>query len=287
GGRDDASPPRPGSEGGTVRVWDLAAGRCLHALPAHSAGLAGGVRAVALSPCGRFLASAGADRAVLVWDVPTGRLLHRLDEHAGRVDSLAFAPDGSLLVTAAENGAVRLWDTGGGQCVRTLQKEQDLAPRLGGAVAMTGDGHVVRWEPTTMRLRVWNAAKGMLVRTTAIPRAQVVLGTTGRVALAVTGTELRVWDAVAGEPLRTAELPVKRDSRYAVSGDGARALSIDPDGVQLWDLEEGRCLRTLPGGGGHGGALMLSGDGRRAVTAAGGPDVLAWRLADAGPRSPW
>ncbi|CNE73511.1 WD40 repeat-containing protein [Mycobacterium tuberculosis] len=287
GGRDDSEPPRPGDEGGTVRVWDLAAGRCVHTLPAHSAGLAGGVRAVALSPCGRFLASAGADRTALIWDVPTGRLLHRLDGHAGRVDALAFSPDGSLLVSATDNGAVRLWDTGGGECVRTLQKEQDFAPRLGGAVAMTGGGHVVRWEPTTMRLRVWDAAKGMLVRTLPIPRAQVALSAAGRVALAVAGAELSVWDTVAGSRLRTAELPVTRDARFAVAGDGARALSIDPDGLRLWDLEEGRCLRTLPGGGGFGGALMLSDDGRRAVTASAGPAVLAWRLTGAGPRSPW
>ncbi|WP_131732901.1 WD40 repeat domain-containing protein, partial [Actinomadura formosensis] len=287
GGRDGSNPPPPGSEGGTVRVWDLATGRCVHTLPAHSAGLAGGVSAVALSPCGRFMASAGADRAVLVWDVRSGTLLHRLGDHAGRVDSLAFTSDGSHLVSAAEDGAVRLWETGGGRCVRTLQKEQDLAHRLGGAVAVTGDGLVVRWEPTTMRLRVWDAAKGMLVRTTSIPRARVALSAGGRIALAVTGTELRVWDAVAGRPLRTVELPVGRDTRFAVSGDGTRALASGPDGLQLWDLDEGRCLRTLPGRGTLTGALTLSDDGRHAVTAPGGSAVQAWRLADAGPRAPW
>ncbi|MFA1550958.1 protein kinase domain-containing protein [Actinomadura chokoriensis] len=287
GGRDSSTPPPPGSEGGAVRVWDLATGRCVHALPAHSAGLSGGVSAVALSPCGRFTASAGADRVMLVWDAATGRLLHRIDDHASRVDSIAFASDGSLLVSATEGGAVRLWETAGGRCARTLQKEQDLAPRLGGAVAVTGEGHVVRWEPTTMRLRVWDAAKGMLVRTTSMPRARVTLSAGGRVALAVTETELRVWDAVAGRPLKAVELPVAQDARYAVDGGGSRALSIGPDGLQLWDLDEGRCLRTLPGEGTLGGTLTLSDDGRRAMTASGGPAAQAWRLPEAGPLSPW
>ncbi|WP_396446937.1 protein kinase [Actinomadura sp.] len=288
GGRDEASPPPPGSEGGTVRIWDVAAGRCLHVLPAHSGGLGGGVSAVALSPCRRFAASGGTDGAVLLWDVRSGRLLHRLGGHAGRVDSLAFTPDGSLLVSATEGGAVRLWDTAGGHCVRTLQEEQHLGRSLGGAVAATAGGRIVRWEPTTMRLRVWDAANGVLVRTTTIPRARVALSAGGRVALAAAGTELRVWDAVAGRPLRTVEVPALPDTGFAVSGDGARALAIGPDGLQLWDLDEGRCLRTLPGrGAGAGGALMLSEDGRHAVTAAGGPAVRVWRLADAGPRSPW
>lgn len=287
GGRDASNPPPPGAEGGTVRIWDLAAGRCVHVLPAHSAGLAGGVSAVALSPCGRFAASGGADGAVLVWDVRSGLLLHRLEDHAGRVDSLAFAADGSLLVTATEGGAVRLWDPGDGHYVRTLQQEQDLPRALGGAVAMTGDGHVVRWEPTTMRLRVWDAAKGMLVRTTSLPRARVALSAGGRAALAATETELRVWDTVAGRPLRALEQRVNPDTRFAVSGDGARALSTGPDGLQLWDLGEERGVRTLPGRGALGGTVALSDDGRYALTAPGAPAVHAWHLADPGPRAPW
>jgi WD40 repeat protein/serine/threonine protein kinase len=287
GGRDASNPPPPGAEGGTVRIWDLASGRCLHVLRAHSAGLAGGVSAVALSPCGRFAASGGADGAVLVWDVRAGALLHRLEGHAGQVDSLAFAFDGSLLATATEGGAVRLWDTGDGRCVRTLQREQDLPRALGGAVAMTGDGHVVRWEPTTMRLRVWDAAKGMLIRTTSIPRARVALSAGGGVALASTGTELRVWDTVAGRPVRTVEGPISPDTRFAVCGEGTRALSTGPDGLQLWDLGEGRVVRTLPGEGAVMGTVALSDDGRSALTAAGGPDVHAWRLAGPGPHAPW
>ncbi|MEU8122279.1 protein kinase [Spirillospora sp. NPDC049024] len=284
GGRDDSSNPPPGSEGGTVRLWDLASGRCLHALPAHPGGLAGGVSAVALSPCGRFMASAGADGALLLWDVRAGRVLHRFEDHPSRVASLGFSEDGSLLVSATEGGTVRVWATLGGRCVHALQNEQDLGRGHGTAVAVTGDGaHIVKWEPTTMRLRVWETGTGGLVRTMPLPGTTVALGPGGRVALAVSDTEQRLVDPVAGLPLRTVRFPVGRGARFAVSGDGSRALT---GSLQLWDLDDGRCLRTLPGDGGSLTAPVLSADGRVGLTAAG-RTVHAWRLGPAGPRAPW
>ncbi|MGP4028271.1 protein kinase domain-containing protein [Actinomadura sp. 3N407] len=303
GGRDDASPPPPGAEGGTVRAWDLATGRCVHVLPAHSTGMGGGVSAVAVSPQGGLIASGGADRLMFVWHLATGRLLHRIDDHASRVEALAFTPDGSLLVSATEGGAVRIWEPGGGRCVRTLQREQDLGRGHGGTVAVTGDGrHVVRWETTTMRLRAWDLATGTLVRSTPLPRARVAFSAEGRVAVAFTHvafthvasshqdrsrTEVRVLDAVTGRALMSADVPAGRETRFTVTGDGTRALSHGPDGLQLWDLREARCLRTLPDSASAVGSVALSDDGRFALHASGGQDVRAWHLAPAGPRSPW
>ncbi|MEU8310124.1 protein kinase [Actinomadura sp. NPDC048955] len=284
GGRDGSSAPAPGSDGGTVRIWDLAAGRCVHAVPAHQGGSAGGVSALALSPCGRFVASGGGDGSLLLWDVRAGRVLHRFEEHPGRIASLAFSGDGSLLVSATEGGGVRVWATLGGRSVHTLQSEQDLGRGYDTSVAVTGDGaHVVKWEPTTRRLRVWDTGTGNLVRTMPLPGATVALGPGGRVALAVSDTGQRLVDPVAGLALRTVRFPAGRGGRFAVSGDGAWALTA---GLQLWDLDGGRCLRTLPGDGGSLVAPVLSGDGRHALTAAG-RTVHAWRLGPAGPRAPW
>ena len=47
------------SQGGTVRLWDLATGDCLHTLTGHR----GGVGAVVFSPDGRQLASARTARS--------------------------------------------------------------------------------------------------------------------------------------------------------------------------------------------------------------------------------
>jgi hypothetical protein len=85
-----------------VCVLDIHDGREL-ARVAHA-----GVRAVALGPERRRLATAGDDGTTRVWELGEGRELDRLED-VGRVRALAFAADARRLAVAGGDGAVRIW----------------------------------------------------------------------------------------------------------------------------------------------------------------------------------
>src|SRR5438094_2336068 len=70
----------------------------------------GWVAAVAFSPDGRTLASAGADNVVRLWEVGTWKPKGVLKGHTDCVCAVAFAPDSEVIATGSYDHTVKLWD---------------------------------------------------------------------------------------------------------------------------------------------------------------------------------
>ena len=109
-----------GREDKTVRLWNPADGKEMKNLGAH----AGAVYAVAFSPDGKHLASAGADMTIKIWDVAAQKELKTLKGPTGAVTALAYTPDGTLL-SVGQDRIFRVWDVNAGKESKTLQQTPD------------------------------------------------------------------------------------------------------------------------------------------------------------------
>ena len=87
-----------------LRVWDARDGHLLHTLPGHG----GGIKALAVSPDGRTLASVADDLQVKLWSLPTGRELMTIGRSVD-LGRLLFTPDGDGLVAAHPWRGARIW----------------------------------------------------------------------------------------------------------------------------------------------------------------------------------
>lgn len=154
------------SEGSAAVLWDLPRRRRLGRLRGHSAAVAAMItrlscgtchrdhvvlrhgrsaqrsaQAVAFSPDGRILASAGAGGGnipVILLSVHGRRRLARLSGHTGAVWRLAFGLDGRMLASAGANRVI-VWDVDSARTLATLGTHDDLSS----ALAFSPDGAIL------------------------------------------------------------------------------------------------------------------------------------------------
>jgi WD40 repeat protein len=185
---------------GSVRLYDLASRKEVHAFPAvHD----GGIWGMALSPDDQLLVTGGKDTFANVLDLGTRKKVHAL-KHPGEVNGLAFTPDGRLLATGCTDTRIRIFDVATGERVAMVKAHDggpvtDLQFTSDGKLlaSAAGDGTVRVWDMTDLK----NPTQKMLLKVTENSMAfgVAISPDNSRLAAVSWDEQVKVWDLKTGQ----------------------------------------------------------------------------------------
>ncbi|NJN21572.1 MAG: AAA family ATPase [Leptolyngbya sp. RL_3_1] len=192
-----------GTVTGELYLWRLESGECWRQITAHT----GAVTAIAFSPCGHYLTTAGQDGNAVEWDLNSGQPCHRF---RGRVTAwlgtvgYRVSSDGEsqAIAIGRDEGQILLWDMASSRPYRVLVEDCDTVI----AVALSPDGQHLAVSDIQCTVRIWSVATRQLCHhLPPFPALVTALGFSTDSRILITGGDytVQLWHVATGDCWRS------------------------------------------------------------------------------------
>jgi WD40 repeat protein len=182
-----------------VLLYEVGSAKRKHTLPD---GL-GGASELLFSPDGETVVSANYDNDVRIWKTRSGELVRKMEDMTGAMFTGQFSPDGKQLLLAGLDETIYVYDAKTYERQRVIKGHEEtisaMAVSPDGKMIVTG-GFDVRTTANPVKVVLWDAASGKMIRTLRAPHRVVSLAFSPDskwVAMAAGDKEITLWNLAA------------------------------------------------------------------------------------------
>ncbi len=195
---------------GKAHVWTAALDK-----PARTVTLTTPIRALAITPDGKQLATGGEDGTVYLHETGSGKEARKLPGHGDWVTALAYSADGKLLAAGTQDGKIFVWEADSGKKrfavpsqAPPAAKAEPPAANVPSSLAFSPDGKQVMLGGSNGNLYGFDAANGKLARTLTPAHTGAVTGIWWHPASFVLVSvskdrNVQLWNPAAGGKLKS------------------------------------------------------------------------------------
>lgn len=201
------------------------------------------IKALAFSPNGQWLASAGEDQTIYVWDAADFSKKRTFIGHTGTVSGLCWSKDAKMLVSVSQDGTLKTWDVE--KPFATTYEICDFGPWQ---TPVMPDKTSFAAPCSDEKLMLYNIASG-----NAIAHLGAVKGLCGVVSkngndLVTAGFDgvVSVWDLQSNTRRWVLEGHIARVDGVAYLNKTGHVLSVGDTTLRVWDVKTGTIHKIVP-----------------------------------------
>ena len=218
-----------GSEGGSIRMWDLATSEGIRSF---GTGHKAAVTCIDCHPFGEFLATGSRDTNMRIWDVRKKSCLQSYKNVTSELNVVKFCPSGKWVASGCAEGVVRLYDLTSGKPLNEFRGHKGKIL----SIAFHPEQFLLASSSADGTSALWDLENGQLLFTTQAEKAACSNVTFAEKNLLVTGEKmLKLYDfqSMSDRTAKILEAPWTVTSDLVYSSAQDEALAIESRGQNI------------------------------------------------------